>query len=416
MKIQPQVTIKNALAAMLLLVAFNAHALAAQSSRGDFEERRRAVAATLEAATVWIVVEDDSSIASGSGFIVGEGYIVTNAHVVAGFGKDAAVYVLNERMPAQRARIVKKVHDAPEDGQAGGRDFALLRFDSTRGSNLPVLALNMEVKRMDRVSAWGYPAMATQFDVNTERLQEGDTRGLTPPPVVCTEGSVNTIVHTRLGEAILHSAQISGGNSGGPLVNSRGEVVGVNTWGYREDDEGAFLNGAQPASELARFLRENGVQPNFADGQRLTLPLPVEDTGKAEKKVEPRPATATREDRIRDVGSFSARVPLGWSVIEEEKDSLLLGSDDLGAAVGIMVHGGEGKTLRQTAEALSRKFGGTRPEPDDDVYTFTFSDKGVDAVAVIGEADAADRFVTILLFGDTENPGVEEILDSVEDK
>lgn len=71
--------------------------------------------------------------------------------------------------------------------------------------------------------------MATQFDVTTERLQRGDTRGLRPPPVVYTGGSVNAIVHTKPGEAILHSAQISGGNSGCPLANGKGDVVGVNT-------------------------------------------------------------------------------------------------------------------------------------------------------------------------------------------
>jgi hypothetical protein len=114
------------------------------------------------------------------------------------------------------------------------------------------------------------------------------------------------------------------------------------------------------------------------------------------------------------VGSFSALVPSGWSVIEEEEDSLLLGSDNEESVVGIMVFDSEGQSLNQTAKALSSEFGGNEPELNDDIYMFTFSDDGVDAVAFIGEADEEGRFITIFLFGDIKNPGVQEILDSLE--
>lgn len=416
MNLFPRRAANKIIASIVLFFAFCAPALAAQSPRSDFEERRRAVAAAMEAATVWVVVEDEKNIASGSGFIVADGYVVTNAHVVKDMDEGCTVYVLNERIPARKAHIVALGHDAPKGGQAGGRDFALLRFTPPKGEPLPILTLTTDVKRMDRVSAWGYPAMATQFDVNTERLQRGDTRGLTPPPVVYTEGSVNAIVHAKLGEAILHSAQISSGNSGGPLVNSRGEVVGVNTWGYREEDEGAFLNGAQPAQALARFLLENSVTPKLAVGQQM--PPSRSAAGRVDGPKTPGkkpPEQPGQDNRLRDAGSFSVQVPPGWSVMEEEADSILIGSDDHESVVGIMVVANKSKTLRQIAGALAEKFGGSEPELDDEVYTFTFVDKGVDAIAVVGEADAEGRFVVIMLFGDTQKPGVQEILDSVED-
>jgi hypothetical protein len=107
-------------------------------------------------------------------------------------------------------------------------------------------------------------------------------------------------------------------------------------------------------------------------------------------------------------------VPPGWSVIEEEEDSLLLGSDNEDAVVGIMVFDSEGRSLKQSARALSSELGGNEPELDDDIYRFAFSDDGVDAVAFVGEADKEDRFITIFLFGDIKTPGVKEILDSLE--
>jgi S1-C subfamily serine protease len=401
---------------------------------GEFEERRRAVAALMEASTVWIVVENDDSISVGSGFIVADKTIVTNAHVVEGAGMSGRVYVLNEKLPACAAKIAGAVQEDKEEA-ISGRDFALLHFDPPEGVALSAVSFNFDVKRMDRVSAWGYPAMVTQFDASTEKLREGDTSRLEPAPLVYTEGTVNAVVRDKRGSAIIHSAALAGGNSGGPLVNGRGEVVGMNTWGYREDDEGAFVNAAQPAAAIADFLAANGVSPRLAPGQSFeprsvrqdagaqgnregTLPAEAPQKGNPGKKNIGRNARDAGEadrERTRDAGSFSVRVPRGWSVLEEESDSILLGADDQSSEVGISVADGEGMSLAATARELSKNFGGARPvRGDDGDYSFTFTKDGVERQAYV--LDVGDgRIAFILISGDAENAQVREILNSIED-
>jgi V8-like Glu-specific endopeptidase len=381
---------------------------ASDSRLTDYEERRRNVAALLEAATVWIVAEDEDDIYQGSGFLVSEGFIATNAHVVKELGKGAIVHVLNDNLPATRAQIIAHYYDG------AGKDFALLRFSPPAGIVLPVLTFNLDAKRMDRVSAWGYPAMVTQFDDRTARLQEGDTRGLKAPPVVYTEGAINSIVNRQGSDALIHSAQIASGNSGGPLVNSRGELVGINTWGYTEEEEGAFLNAALPANDLAAFLNMHGVNPQLVPGQQVTAsfsptvnqsrPSQTRKSGKA-------------ENRLRDVGSFTVEVPRGWSVAEEDKDYISLEADDESAVVSVELKDSRGKSLKQISRECAEEFGGGRPTSDDDgeTYSFTFSENTVTYMGIVGDMEDG-RHILLLMGGDMSNPGVEHILNSLKDK
>jgi len=390
-------------------------ALAAVDNRlSEYEERRRAVASLMEDATVWVVGESAEGIAQGSGFFIGEGIIATNAHVVDAIRRGGAIYVLNGKLPATRAQVVAKAYEPRR-----GRDFALLRFSPPKGVALPALTFNLDAKRMDRVSAWGYPAMVTQFDKSTDQLERGDMRGLKAPPVVYTEGTINSIVSGQLGDALIHSAQIAGGNSGGPLVNSRGEIVGINTWGYTEEGEGAFVNAALPANTLAAFLTAHGVNPQLASGQSITARFepPVDQSRQERPKPSlPDKQIPSKQNRLRDVGSFTVEVPNGWSVVEEEEDSILLGSDDDSALVFIIVGDSEGQSLKQAAQDLAREFEGERPATDDDgeTYTFAFSSDGVEYMAFMGELDDS-RHVLILVGGDADNQGVGQILDSITD-
>lgn len=252
---------KNISCLILILLCASAPAFADQSSEDIlalFEERNKVIAALMEDATVYVMVDTENEVSMGTGFVVAKGVVLTNGHVVEeSRKKDAEIYVMNQKMPPTKASLASM--DYP-DQEIYGNDFALLRFSPP--VTLPALTLSNNVKRMDRVYAWGYPHLATQFDQRLESLLQGDFKGA--PPVVFTEGTINTVVEQEGQRTLIHSARISPGNSGGPLVNSRGEVVGINTWVASED--GALINAAQPTERIVPFLLKAGVQPSLSAG------------------------------------------------------------------------------------------------------------------------------------------------------
>ena len=280
--------------AVMLLAALWAAAWPSPSRCADFlesmEQRRREVAALMESATVCVLaMSGEDGMASGSGFIVGDGLILTNAHVVDE-ADDDGIYVLNESLPVTRAKKVRSAYDKSGDAEHLPRqDFALLRFTPPPGRSLPALAFSLDARRMDRVSAWGYPGLVTERDERMQNIMAGgiSKKNMPPPPVVYTEGTISALVKSG-GEAVIHTAVISPGNSGGPLVNLRGEVVGINTWTYQEEDRAAFINAALPAHLMVEFLRGNGVSPKLSERQRPKPGDPLVASG-PEKTPDPPP-------------------------------------------------------------------------------------------------------------------------------
>ena len=402
------------LISLVLLLTFSFQAFISLASAGplaEIMERRRTVAGMMEAATVCIVVDGESSVGVGTGFVVGNGYIVTSAHVTNALGRRGTLYVLNGVIPARKATLVNSIYERKKDDNISGRDLALLRFIPPMGVELPILSFNLDFMHMDRVSAWGYPAVAAQFRIDLELLRRGDTGNLRPPQVTCTQGTIDALAHDRLGSSILHSATTAEGNSGGPLVNSRGEVVGMNTWGYIDDVEGAELSGAQLAEEVASFLSSNRVTPRLAPGQQLASSQPRRETpavSSGRMKLE------VQKDRRRNFRGIGVAVPQGWSVIDEEHNMIIVGADDDTATVGVVQL--KGQSLRQVALDLHMELKGTAPELVDDVYMFTFSENGFDSRAFVGEGYDKGWYVFLFISGDVGNPGVDEVLESLEQR
>jgi S1-C subfamily serine protease len=143
--------------------------------------------------------------AQGSGFVIDEsGYIVTNYHVVAG-ATDIEVSFSNRE--SLKANIV---------GSDQSTDIALLKVDADARALTPLELGNSErVQVGDSVVAIGNPF--------------GFERSITAGIVSALQRTIESPAESPIDRVIQTDAPINQGNSGGPLLNAAGQVIGVNT-------------------------------------------------------------------------------------------------------------------------------------------------------------------------------------------
>lgn len=171
------------------------------------------------AATVLIFTYKKKEIDSiGSGFFINEDLILTNSHVVDGADQFEIISSKGERK--QAILLANGMFRS-------GNDFAILKTSLENKIN-PVHIASM-YNPLESVYAFGFPVIAIKDDVNFIALINGDSKVL--PNLVSSTGNIQQIRKNDQNiEVILHSAKISGGNSGGPLIDQCGRVVGINTY------------------------------------------------------------------------------------------------------------------------------------------------------------------------------------------
>ena len=221
----------------------------------------RTLADLLDAATVLVIAPsaDQQGVSTGTGFFVGPNTIVTNAHVVDGAGAD--IFVTSEALHEVHPARLAQSTGPPEIGRP---DFAILQVDDV-GEGTATFVLSPTVDKLDNVVAPGFPGVIMETDANYQALLGGDAAAA--PELTAQSGAVTVIQTFPTGtEIIIHSADISPGNSGGPLVDTCGRVVGVNTF-VNPDQQGTLrrLNYALHTRELQRFLDGAGVAYDLAE-------------------------------------------------------------------------------------------------------------------------------------------------------
>jgi S1-C subfamily serine protease len=200
--------------------------------------------ALLDAATVRVLVFDAKMkfLGHGSGFFIDTNVLVTNRHVIEA-GKNfliTSTLLGTEPLPAKLVAVTK-------DSDIANPDFALLKVEQVP-SGVRQLAIATDPQVLQTVVAAGYPGS----DIR------GDTNAVTPNTVF-SQGEVSVLQRQANNLVlVLHTAKMSTGSSGGPLVNRCGNVVGVNTFiGAREDQFTDRSLYALSATSLRGFLDQH---------------------------------------------------------------------------------------------------------------------------------------------------------------
>lgn len=218
--------------------------------------------------------EGDVNFGSGSGFFVAPNTILTNGHVVSA---NASVVVVAGPGLGNGVRRVRVVARSEEGAAQGGDDFAILRLEEQPAPEIQPYKL-AQTERLAPVIAAGYPGFLTDAELQTFLRSVAQQGPADTPPInpVTSQGAVNTIRSVGAGARIAHSATIYPGNSGGPLFDRCGQVIGVNTYGISAQEGGqggAPTTGrvytalyAQSSADAIRFLRANGIDPTEGSG------------------------------------------------------------------------------------------------------------------------------------------------------
>lgn len=171
----------------------------------------------------------------GSGFILNkDGLILTNNHVISLNPKQIEVKLANKHTYKARVLAVDK-----------GHDLALLKIDNVPDLTPAVLADSRGLTVGQRVYAIGNPF----------GLQGTMTRG-----IISAIRSIRGPEQNPIEDAIQTDASVNPGNSGGPLLNSRGEVIGITTM--------IASNGADQSSGVGFAIPINTAKAVLSDFEK----------------------------------------------------------------------------------------------------------------------------------------------------
>jgi putative serine protease PepD len=270
-----------------------------------YHQASPAVANILTKATEYDFFMDPVPVeGAGSGFVIDpRGFILTNYHVVAGAQTIEVILGDQSRYPAKFI------------GADQRNDVALVKIDP-KGKQLAALPLGD----------------SSTLQVGQKVLAIGDPFGfqstLTTGVVSALGRTVQTSETTFIDAAIQTDASINRGNSGGPLINTHGEVIGINSAIYTPSGTTAGIGFAIPintAKLIANDLMSEGrVRRAYLGVQTVpvggwlaeALDLPVQDGLLVEQTTKGSPAAAAGirgGDRVAEAGM--RRIVIGGDVI-----------------------------------------------------------------------------------------------------
>lgn len=220
------------------------------------------LARNLEHSVVMVVGSGRQGLSMGTGFFIAADTLVTNRHVVEAMDPDK-VMITSQFLGAVRAVSIVAM---TRNSEIGEPDYAILRLRAPVRDGVVPLSIVADAPKLARVVTAGYPAYIAQSDPQLHSLLGGNSQAA--PSMVFTSGEVSVVQGSAAGtKIIVHTADMSQGSSGGPLVDACGRVTGVNTFIGNDDQSGRRGLYSLAGSGLMSFLNASNVAFQKAESE-----------------------------------------------------------------------------------------------------------------------------------------------------
>jgi len=197
-----------------------------------------------------------STVTIGCKDFSGSGWVIELGSPDDGDANSAA---LDKEFPTEvitNHHVIKQCVDSPRavTATAGDKTYDAYLYSWDKKNDLALIGIKQNVPALEISSApvpgWWTMAIGTPYGL---------------------EGSISIgNVINREGNAVISTASLNSGNSGGPLVNSRGQVVGTNSWTYIGEEVAQDWNGSIDLPTLCIAIVNCAKGDDLTWGQELS--------------------------------------------------------------------------------------------------------------------------------------------------
>jgi S1-C subfamily serine protease len=242
------------------------------------------------------------------------------------------------------AEVIESAVGAP----IPGKDVAILKISAT---DCPTLEIGDDttVAVGEPLYPYGYPADATFFPAF-------DASSINEPSL--TQGLASARKKMQGGwEVIQTDAAIRGGNSGGPVFDQHGKVVGLSTFGLTDPKSGAAAEGASfivPMTVVNEFLQRANVKPELSKtSQMWREAVLLREEGRNSAALE----------RLKQLDAIRPGTPAIQARLQETQKAILAGEDKGGTPILLYGMIAVGAIVFLFVVALVAKAAARRPQP-----------------------------------------------------